>query len=338
MDTARCDSWIGLKRTNRHSSWTWTDGTAYGVDVLKDGKKELWNHWARRDDVCGRWGWGMSKTWDDVSCYESKPFTCAVRKLATESAAQRALRRKKAYGPQLMNTAPRCGVPAGYTVDSVRAQDGETLSNFDKDGEVLAATGCTYRAMHCPSNTVAVGFKFDTSRGHPGNGRMCSHDILSLKLLCAPYTMEDSPNFKRMCSNANCQSLAKSEIKLVTTPSECTDLCEKTAGCLSVRITDTNASSSASVPTVRAMGHRKKFKGAILLPDFDQPRQCELFRGLCTENAEKPFGRAVKNYSYTKPAVFNPVELEHPTTAGELLRFNVSKVTENVLINAKAVT
>jgi len=77
MDLAKGDSWIGLKK--QLGSWSWVDGTRYGVDDLGGGKRELWEcRWGCRgnDNICGRWGWGTAKSWDDVNCNELNSFTC----------------------------------------------------------------------------------------------------------------------------------------------------------------------------------------------------------------------------------------------------------------------
>ena len=83
MNLAGCDSWIGLKRASKSSPWTWTDGSSYGVDDLgrsgtarNGGGKELWEGNQGRDNVCGRWGWGTAKVWDDVPCTVSSKQAC----------------------------------------------------------------------------------------------------------------------------------------------------------------------------------------------------------------------------------------------------------------------
>ena len=77
------DSWIGLQRASINHQWAWSDGTAYGVDVIgSPDLTELWHSQATRhnygtaaDDLCGRWGWRGSGKWDDVPCGNSYPFT-----------------------------------------------------------------------------------------------------------------------------------------------------------------------------------------------------------------------------------------------------------------------
>ena len=76
------DSWIGLEKSeegddkNADSSWTWTDGTEYGVDPIRGSDTERWASGQGSDSSCGRWGWKGSGDWDDVSCGEERPYTC----------------------------------------------------------------------------------------------------------------------------------------------------------------------------------------------------------------------------------------------------------------------
>jgi len=74
------DSWIGLSRESKAKPWSWTDKSTYGEEVIGlAGQRQLWkNHLVGHDSLCGRWGWGSSGVWDDVSCSEVRPFTCAI--------------------------------------------------------------------------------------------------------------------------------------------------------------------------------------------------------------------------------------------------------------------
>ena len=48
--------------------WAWTDGTAYGVDVLRgEVATDRWHAGEGGDSGCGRWGWTGSGDWDDAS-------------------------------------------------------------------------------------------------------------------------------------------------------------------------------------------------------------------------------------------------------------------------------
>ena len=51
-----------------------------------------------------------------------------------------------------------------------------------------------------------------------------------------------------------------------------------------------------------------------------------------------PYSQPMENYVYEKPAVFSPVELEHPTDSVALLKYRVAKVTSDVWINTAAIT
>ena len=311
MALAGGDSWIGLQRTSTSSAWSWSDGTSYGTDALNsNGDTELWNtDWGTQgnDNICGRWGWGSSKTWDDVTCYETQPFTCGFVTDEEEPENPNAL----IYGPTLTKSAPRCGVPAGYVVHSAQRSWASRVT--DDSPTVAKSDGCHHRAMTCPAGSVAVGFKYDKVTGGHGN-EFCGKSVLSLVLSCAPYTVEDSPDFKRMCANADCADHVGAATN-VGSVDECTALCGLTPGCLSVRITD--------IPTSQAL-----LAGA---QQFAVARTCELFTGVCKANALAPYGnpkeKPLESYSFTKPAVFTPVELEHPTTAEELASFEASKVS-----------
>ena len=261
---------------------------------------------------------------------------------------------------KLTQTAPRCGIPAGYSVAHNKRFKSSRVGDTSKKLEVAANDGCDFRAMKCPDGNVAVGFKFDTSFSSGGQPQTAHHwedycrrdrRVMSMVLLCAPIFMEDAPNFRRICDNADCNTTVGQE-KTVVSPRECTDLCEKTAGCLSVRITDLTATSTqgallgSSSDGMDADGtyadadgalRKNEFKGATLLPAFAKPRKCEMFSGQCVASATNPFGKPIKVYSYSKPAVFSPVELEHPTTMAGLAKYRAG-TSANVLINAKAIT
>ena len=102
----------------------------------------------------------------------------------------------------LSKSAPRCGEPAGFTVQTSQKFDAPAISSTTAT-TVATASDCSYRAMECPEGSVAVGFKFDEAyaSGHTG---YCGANYYSLKLICAPYTPTDSANYRRVCANAAC--------------------------------------------------------------------------------------------------------------------------------------
>ena len=326
MALAQGDSWIGLERHSLSSAWTWSDGTPFGQDVLAaDGRKTLWNTaWGTQgnDGVCARWGWGTSKTWDDVSCGEAKPYTCGFPEGAMPGMSY-----------ELSGSQPRCGIPAGYAVATSRRALSARLGDASSGDVVATSDTCDYRAMRCPERSVAVGFKYDTSAPHWAGGDYCGSDVRSMVLLCAPFEMEDSSNFRRLCANADCVDEVGNETT-VNSPNECTDLCQETPGCLSVRITDL----SEATDFMAAMTSTKQPDHSLQPLAFATPRKCELFKGLCLESSVRPYGRAEASIDYVKPAVFTAVELDHPSSSTALASFAPSRIDANVLVNAKAIT
>lgn len=74
------DSWLGLRKVN--GAWTWTDGSSYGVDIIRGSDEtSRWRN-GHGDNgggkICGRWGWKPDGDWDDVHCSEVKPATCKI--------------------------------------------------------------------------------------------------------------------------------------------------------------------------------------------------------------------------------------------------------------------
>ena len=221
------------------------------------------------------------------------PIKCGAGEVLTGMATTGALKANNG-GIFLDKSAPRCGVPAGFSV-------GSTTVVASLLTDALASDDCAFRAGSCPAGTVAVGFQYDTSVGS-GSGAYCSAAVLSLRLLCSPYTITD--RFKRMCPTAQCSGPLGAP-SAASSVAACETACESTAGCVSATL------SSGT---------------------------CQLYSGTCTADKTAPYGRPVTRYPFDYTARWTPVEMEHPVLSAQLAAFEVSKVDTAVLINSNAIT
>ena len=162
MDLARVDSWIGLQRSSVTSPWTWTDGSSYGIDDLGHsptarggGGKELWEKSQGSDGLCGRWGWGTAKVWDDVNCGDKNPFTCE-KGGSTNDLPYVYSPPPMIYPPPPPSPPPRseiryCHVPDQYN------ENGRT--NFGND----VCSDCTLAQCRARCDGIVPCIGFDTS-------------------------------------------------------------------------------------------------------------------------------------------------------------------------------
>ena len=163
-----------------------------------------------------------------------------------------------AWSPAMESYSPRCGVPAGWSIDT-------SASTFLTTGTSSWYSREKYDG--CGDYAVAVGLKFPANEG----GRP--------RLICAPYTLHDSANFSRVCTNSVCSGLIGTT--RVASAAACTTLCANTQDCAAVSYSGSTAIS------------------------------CSLYSESCDET-EMPYGRAVVNHTYHEPAVFTPVRRTQP--------------------------
>lgn len=185
-------------------------------------------------------------------------------------------------GTTLTGSSARCGVPSGFKVEPATAHLANSLGSGDSN-EIETANGCSFRAMICPAGTVAVGFQYDESQGGAkgdGNGNYCNKAVLSMRLVCATYTMTDSAQYRRMCGNGDCavplatHPIVRHGTVLANASSECTSKCSATDGCVAVQI-----ESGTDVTT------------------------CTLYGGQYTPDKATPYGKPVRQYDFQAPAV-----------------------------------
>jgi hypothetical protein len=115
--------------------------------------------------------------------------------------------------------------------------------------------------------------------------------VASIQLACARFTVTDHPDFSRVCTNVECDSHLASHA--AANAADCASKCKDTAGCAAAELSPSNV--------------------------------CNLYAGTCAETST-PYGRARSTYVYTKPAIFTPVELEHPKDIAGLEAFVASEV------------
>ena len=141
-------------------------------------------------------------------------------------------------GSALDQTAPRCGVPAGFTVDAAQGQLTPALWDYDNT-LVRTSTGCSFAATSCPGGQVAIGFKYSLVQALPSSAsstegvsdelNYCeSGPVSSLQLVCAPITFTDPAGSQRTCTNSDCSEPIGSPASAVS-ESECAGRCKSTS-------------------------------------------------------------------------------------------------------------
>jgi hypothetical protein len=153
----------------------------------------------------------------------------------------------------------------------------------------------------CAEGNVTVGLNILTARGTNVRGSRV------MRLTCAPYTITDPlpSEYTRSCTTVNCTN----ELSLTSTTSleACMLLCNATPLCFAAELV-TEASHLS----------------------------CRMFNGSCPDSSE-PYGRSAgASHSYVQPALFTPVEYEHPVHSSELQSFVVASVPGDVFLRRDA--
>jgi len=205
---------------------------------------------------------------------------------------------------------PRCGVPAGWTIDT--DEESEELTGapddvwygYDDKWDSMAFTPCS-------DGHVAVGLEWRSKYSGKASGEIV--------LICAPFERTDSAaynaTFRRSCEAIVCNGTA-TFVASADTAEQCLAACEAAADC-----------TAAQFEAVQ---------------NTDQDNECHLLSGTC-DVSDEPHGKPVSTSGYdaavetaSGPAVFTPVEYEHPTSSLQLADFVVGSVPREVWIKSAA--